>query len=367
MAKPKVLLLHPGHSFSTSDVFDGLAWGLAWSGADVVAYRWDQQLQVLGRIATLGVSTGVVSPEQGEQFQAFCGYLASADALAVALVEEVDAVLVVNGLLFPPERAALLRRLNIPVACYGTEAPYVEAMERQIAPFYSHWFTQERRSVARMQDLVPTTYLPLAYHPERHALAAPDPDKRVDAVFVGGGYPERRALLDGVDWATGGPDGRRITHARVGTLWTLDLDAEAARGGPGRNRAYSAGAVPNAVTAAWHRSARISLNLHRRMTTVETRGRIADGVAESCNPRVYEVPAVGGFLLCDDARPELADILGDAAATYRADDAADLTYQLRSWLSRPGSREAAARAQYEAIQPHHYGARAATVLETLIP
>ena len=40
--------LPPGHSFSTSDVFDGLLTGLTAAGADVVTFRWDQIMQRLG-------------------------------------------------------------------------------------------------------------------------------------------------------------------------------------------------------------------------------------------------------------------------------------------------------------------------------
>ena len=44
----RILLCHPGHSFSTSDVFDGLLTGLTAAGADVVTFRWDQIMQRLG-------------------------------------------------------------------------------------------------------------------------------------------------------------------------------------------------------------------------------------------------------------------------------------------------------------------------------
>lgn len=353
------MVIHSGHSFSTSDVYDGLVWGLRHIGAEVVEYRWDKSQQTLGALAAAAVRAGALPEERRDALLAAAGSLAGSDAVVYALAHEVDAVLVINGLLFPPDRARVLARQGIPVGCYGTEAPYMEEAERQIAPFYTHWFTQERRSVGRYD--VPTTYLPLAYHPERHVPALPDPDKACDVVFVGGGYPERKALLDGVDWAG-------IDHARVGTLWHLDLEGLAAQGvSPGAASAiYTSGSVPNEVTAAWHRSARISLNLHRRMTFVETLGSIAPGLAESCNPRVYEVPAVGGFLLCDDERPEVREVLGDSAALYRWGDSADLERQIRHWLAHPDARDRAAAAQAQAVAPHHYGARARTVLETLL-
>lgn len=359
MTPPKILLVHSGHSFSTTEVYDGLLWGLRSQGADVIEYRWDKSQRTLATLADVGVKAGRFSEEQGAQLIEAAMNLAASDVVMKALSDEVDACLVVNGLLFPPSRAEILARY-IPTACYGTEAPYMADGERAVMGAYGHWFTQERTAVRAYQHITPCSYLPLAYNPERHQPGPVDPERRVDTVFVGGGYPERKALLDGVDW-------EGIHHARVGTLWELDL--ESLRGThPGRdNGIYSRGSVPNTVTAAWHRSARISLNMHRRMTSIETLGRIPVGAAESCNPRIYEVPAVGGFLLSDDGRPETREILGDTAATYRDGDSADLERQIRYWLAHPDRREELAAAQHAAIAPHHYGARARVILETLIP
>jgi hypothetical protein len=358
MTPPKIMLVHSGHSFSTSDVYDGLLWGLRSQGATVVEYRWDKSQQLLATLATAGAAQGLFDPEHGARLVESAMSLAGSDAVVKALAEDVDAVLVVNGLLFPASRAELLARY-IPTACYGTEAPYMDYAERQILGAYGHWFTQERAAVARYQHLTPTTYLPLAYHPEHHQPGPVDPERRVDTVFVGGGYPERKRLLDGVNW-------EGIHHARVGTLWGLDLDALQGSRPEQMGGVYSAGNVPNTETTAWHRSARISLNMHRRMTSIETLGHIPVGSAESCNPRVYEVPAVGGFLLTDNGRPETPEILGDAAATYRDGDSADLERQIRYWLAHPDRREERAAAQRAAIAPHHYGARARVILETLI-
>lgn len=357
MTPPKILLVHSGHSFSTTEVYDGLLWGLRANGAEVVEYRWDRSTRTLAALAEAGERGGLFDRAMGQRLIESAMNLAGSDAVVKALAEQVDACVVVNGMLFPADRAEVLARY-IPTACYGTEAPYMDVAELAALPCYGHWFTQERTSVARYQAITPTTYLPLAYHPERHTPGPVDPEKRVDTVFVGGGYPERKALLDGVDWAG-------IVAARVGTLWDLDLEAMAGQG-ERNSHAYSAGSVPNEVTTAWHRSARIALNMHRRMTTIETLGRIAAGVAESCNPRVYEVPAVGGFLLSDDGRPETRDLLGEAAATYADGDSADLERQIRYWLAHPDRREATAQAQRAAIAPHHYGARARVILETLI-
>ena len=356
----RILVIHPGHGHSTSDVFEGVCAGLTMNGVEVVRFEWGKMLQPLTAAVLGSVQGGVVKEADAERLHQFMCWLAGADALAVAADQEVDAALVINGLLFPPSRAGLLKKIGLPVACYGTEAPYFERTEREIAPFYTHWFTQERTSVARYADLdVPVTYLPMAYNPEVHHPAPIDADKRCDVTFIGGGFPERKALLGGVDW-TG------IDVTIHGTLWGLDLAQEKGKFDFARGTRYTEGAIPNELTAAWHRSAKIALNIHRQMGYIETGTTVAPGLAESLGPRAYEICAAGGFMLCDDERPEVWDVYGDAAATFRAWDSADLEKQVRSWLARPDERERRRQAQQQAVAPHHWGARAKTILETLI-
>jgi spore maturation protein CgeB len=350
----KVLVCHPGHSFSTSDVFDGLCAGLRMNGAEVVPFQWDRPLRIMGTLISSAIQLGELAADKAEKLRSFTSWLAAADAIGLALAEGVDAAIVVNGIMFPPDRAKLLQKLGIPVVCIGTEAPYFLGVEQQISAAYTHWFTNERRCVGQFQ--APSFYLRHAYNPETHQPSPLDPNLACDVTFIGGGYPERRALLDGVDW-------RGIDLQVRGTLWHLDLDAE--RGAIDAQRAtrYSEGSIPNAETSARHRSAKIALNMNRQMTHVETGGRIPQGSAESLGPRAFEIPAVGGFLLCDDERPdELRAIYGDSAATFAAWDSADLERQVRHWLAHPDAREQLRIAQSEAVRPHHWGARAAEIL-----
>ena len=356
----KILVIHPGHGHSTSDVFNGVCAGLAWAGAEVVPFAWDRMLRPLTSLVIGAVAGGAIPDEKAEQMHQFAAWLASADAIGEVIDHEVNAVLVVNGILFPPSRALQLKKIGIPVACYGTEAPYFERTEREILPCYTHWFTQERTAVARYADLgTPVTYLPMAYNLAAHQPGPVDADKRCDVTFVGGGFPERKRLLAGVDW-------RGIDHTIHGTLWGIDLASEVGKFDFSRGVRYTEGAIPNEVTAAWHRSARIALNMHRRMTYIEQGGQISDDARpESLGPRAYEIPAVGGFLLSDDERPEIIDVYGDSAATFRAWDSADLERQIRYWLSHDDERERRRRAQIEAVAPHHWGARAQVILETI--
>lgn len=353
----KILVVHPGHAHGTVDVFTGVCAGLRANDIDVIPLAWDRMLAPLIALVQGAQMSGVFPAKKAEQFQRLASWLASGDVVPIAFDEAVDAVIVVNGLLFPAERALVMRKLGIPVACVGTEAPYFERAEREIAPFYSHWFTNERTALAGFQTLTNAHYLPHAYNPEVHHPDDADPSLACDVVFVGGGFPERKRLFAGVDW-TG------IRQEILGTLWHLDLDDERLIKDAGRGGRYAEGAIPNELTTAYHRSARIALNLHRRMGTIG--GEEAPEGAQSLNPRALEIPAAGGFMLCDDERPEVFEVFGDSAAVFRAWDSVDLERQVRYWLKHPDERERQRQAQREAVRPHHWGNRARQILECLL-
>jgi hypothetical protein len=354
------MVVHPGHDFSTSDVFTGLCAGLSMlEDVQVVPFQWERPLKVFSTLISSAIELGRVKPSDAEQLRSFTSWISSADAIGVALDQEVDAVIVVNGILFPPSRALLLQKLGIPVACFGTEAPYFLETEQDIASCYTHWFTNEQNCVGMFGE-TKQYYLRHAYNPATHTRGAIDADRMADVVFIGGGYPERKALLSGVDWAG-------IDLQTRGTLWHLDLQAEQDATDIGRSSRYSEGAIPNAETSAWHRSARVALNMNRRMTHVETGGRIVSGTAQSLGPRAFEIPATGGFMLSDDERVgELRAIYGESAATFTAWDSASLEREVRYWLAHPDARARAQQAQWEAVQPHHWGNRAMDILNIIL-
>lgn len=356
----KILVIHPGHGHSTADVYEGLCAGLDMQPeVEVIRLEWGKMLRPLTALVNGAIRGDALPDTEGENLHKFAAYLASGDVIGVALDAMVDAVIVVNGLLFPPSRAKVLQRLGIPVVCYGTESPYFDSAERDIAPFYTHWFTNERTSVQKFSDLTRAFYLPHAYNPLLHVPGEIDPAKACDVVFVGGGFPERKEALAGVDWTD--------INARIhGTLWDLDIELERGQRGFSRGDRYTIGAIPNEETCAWHRSAKIALNMHRQMSYVEHNIPIAAGICESLGPRAYEIPACGGFMLCDDERAEAAEVYGDSVALFDAWSSVSLEREIRYWLTHDGARERQQAAQYAAVQPHHWGNRAKTILETII-
>jgi spore maturation protein CgeB len=342
----KILCIAPGHPFATTDVFDGLCAGLRLNDVEVVVYRFDAIIRMFYALVKGAELGGAIVPNGDAQTNAseFSLWLGAADALAMALDHEVAAVVVVNGLLIPPERMVLLRKLGIPVACIGTEAPYQIDRELTIAPAYTHWFTNERREVWRFSRLTHAAYLPHAYNGEIHRPGPARADYESDVCFVGSGFPERKRLIGGVDW-------RGIRLALRGTLWD--------------GRTQGAGAIGNDEACDYYRGARIVLNHHRTSTYHADDVHIAPGTAESLGPRAYEIAACGAFQLCDDSRPEYGEVFGEAAITYRAGDSADMEKLIRYYLAHDDERLALAAAQHEAIQPHSWRARAADILNTL--
>jgi spore maturation protein CgeB len=339
----KILLIHSGHTFSTLTVGEGYHAGLEACGVEVVPWRLDRVQVTLHTLRTGAEQAGMIPPADRDQIRDWITSISSADAVTLALMHDVDAVVVVYGLLFPPARVAALRKLGVPVVCIGTEAPYIRK-ELELCGVYSHWMTNERASVELFRTYGANAhYLPTAWHPQRHVPGPADPDKAADVVFIGGTYPERRRMLEGAQW-----DG--IDLRWLGTMKNEDDPWS--------------GIVPNEESTIWYRSCKINLNFHRTTGDFWKGEQIDPTLAESLGPRAYEVPASGGFLL-SDWRPEVDDVFGDAAAVFERGNPDDLTRQVKYWLAHPDRREATAKAQHQAILPHSYTDRARRLLEII--
>lgn len=377
MTPYRIMLIHPGATFSVADVWSGLKYGLEAQGCEVSTYRLDTTLIFYSMVLEIAERNGLV--KAGLNPTAY----AASPSVAVAMAKRPDAVIAVSAhnwhmsapitirladaweqlqglktesaleeeakqqVIATLRESGLHRKLDIPVAAYFTESPYFE-IEHQMAPIYDCIFTNERRAVDYFAH--PNVhYLPHAYNPCVHQPGAADEEKQSDVFYVGTGFPERRVLLDGVNW-------EGVNFVRKGFLW---------KDGDTPDNVTQAEIVPNEEAAAWYRSAAICLNHHRTTTTFHGGGHIPPGVAESVNPRAYELAACRAFQLSDDSRPEFFDLFRDAAVTYRAGDSGDLERKIRYWLDRPERRAETAQAQHEAILPHSWVNRAGDVLNVL--
>lgn len=346
----RVFVIHPGATFSTADVHTGLVWGLRTAGAEVIEYRLDKALLVSSALVHSAIAEDVLETPV-DVFG-----LASAEAIAAAVHFEPDACLVVSGGNFPLSRALALKRLSaqrrvpFPVALFDTEAPYVTRAMQQMARHYDVIFTNERLAVDRYSH-PHTYYLPHAFTPHVHQPGPAEADYDSDVLFIGTGFPERKELFAATDWGE-----LRLTV--LGALWETEVTDVAQTIAPTE-------AIENAEAVRYYRSAAINLNHHRTVRMFGSGEHIAAGEAESLGPRAYELAATGAFQLCDDSRPELAEVFGDAVPTYRAGDAEDLGRQVQRWAGDPEGRASLAAAALERVQPHRWDRRAEQVLTIL--
>jgi spore maturation protein CgeB len=339
----RIYVIHPGATFSTSDVYDGVVYGLDANGCEVYEGRIDSVLGWYDVAVSVGLRAGVWRADAITDNEYF-GRVRFASAHITQHILDVrpDLVLCVSGHNYHVRDIAIVKRAGIPLACLMTEAPYFFDFECVLAQLYDVVFTNERQCVDAFQRINRRAFhLPHAYHPVRHTpggtRAAP-----CDVFFVGSWFEERMALLNGVDWYG------------IDFVWRghdlSDTPSEI---------------MPNEDAAAHYRSARVSINMHRTTTSVGDRQHIAPGTAESLNPRAYEIAACGGLQLMDDSRSEARDVFGEALLTYRAGDSADLEAQVRRILADPERYEPVRRAQHEAVLPHSWVNRAAQLLEVL--
>jgi hypothetical protein len=335
----RILVVAPGHGFSTLDVFSGVVAGLRANGQEVWEYPLHKTFETMELLVASAKKVGI-APE-GDYPDPL--QLGTMGIPGYAMAKRVELVLFIHGLNVPPSIPETLRRGGYKTAILCTESPYETAeKEAGAAAFYETVFTTDKNApplfILNRPDRV--HYLPHAWHPGRHA---PDGEKAdpCDVFFVGTRYEERDELLNGVDWT--GIDFRDKT---------LDYSKNALS-------ELMTQITPNEVTAAHYRSAFISLNHHRTSTLIHGEGHIPSGLAYSLNPRAYEVPACGGFLV-SDARAELDDVFEGCVPTYT--DSASLENLIRYFLAHPDERNALAKAQHQAIQPHSWVDRAKDLL-----
>lgn len=315
----RVLLIQPGPSFSTADVFDGLDYGLQAQGFMVMPYRLDQRITMAARWLK---AMWRVKRKRQKDLAKPAGddilYMASCDALNIALRYRVDVVVVVSATVFHPDVLVMMKRAGIRVVVLFTESPYddhelqIAGLKDDGAHVLDGCWTTERTAVSRFRDVNPNVwYLKHAWHPLKHSATAPMPDVPAhDVVFVGSGFRERVEFLNAMDW-TG------IDLGLYGTWKDLGLKKEL-------RSSIREGNVSNAYAAALYRRAAIGLNLYRH----------ADG-AESLNPRAYELAACGAFHL-SSYRAEVPETFGDLVPTFTSP--AECESLIREWMAQPKAR-----------------------------
>jgi spore maturation protein CgeB len=348
----RVMLLHPGATWSTADVSAGLRYGLIHHGVQVVDYRLDARIHRasmwLGSAwrAAKKQDPTFVKPTHGDVF-----LQAGGDVVNMALDHQVDAVVVVSGMFLIPRILTRLTRAHIPVTVLFTESPY-DHQELDMAKLVDGCWTTERSALPAFQAVNRNAgYLPHGWHPERHQPGLRDWDAEVpahDVVFVGSAFQERIDWLSAIDW-TG------IDFGLYGQ-WTALRRHKLRQYVKGDGRP-----ITNSMTTSLYRRAKIGLNLYR---TSRGWGKHALHIthAESLNPRAYELAACGSFHLSGD-RAEVGEVFGDLVPTFR--HPTEASRLMRAWLADPDGRARVAAALPACVAEMSWAERATRVIGDL--
>jgi len=310
----RIAVVHPGTQWSTSDVYDGLCYGLEAHGVDVV------------RVLPLW-----------------------------ALKEPVDAAIMVTAIR-QPWVIHSLKSNGMPVVALFTESPYEQDKELDIARQVQGCWTHERTAVATFKAVNEhVAYLPHAWHPAVHTPVPQPGDDQVpahDVVFVGSGFRERVSFFNSIDW-TG------IDLGLYGIWDGLGLKPQVAK-------CLRGGTIPNTQAAALYRKAKIGLNLYRRLRTDLKPDRPENWVtAESLNPRAYELAACR-TLQISEWRAELRPMFPVGSVVwFKSTEFAEIA--IRSWLENHNadSRISNAWQSQNCVNGHSWTDRAGQVLQDL--
>lgn len=347
----RLLLVHPGASFSTHDVFVGYRDALRRAGVEVVEYALDGRIEVAALfLRTAWKRARRYDPATEKPTAADAIYLAGQGILERALSHQVDWVIVVSAMYLAPDFLVLARRAGLKVAVLLTESPYDDAPQARIAALVDLAWTNEETSVRRLRQANPNVhYLRHAFDPARHDAGLPvgDDVPAHDVVFVGTGFQERIETLAAIDWS--GID--------LGLYGTWDLLGSRHR----LRRFIRGGVIGNDEANALYRRAKVGLNLYRRSMGFGRDVPRVD-VAWSLNPRALELAASGCFQVQDD-RPEVHQVFGGLAPVWS--DVRDLEWQLRHYLDHPQERQRIAAAMRAAVAGETFDARAARMLADL--
>ena len=371
----RVLVVHPGHDTSTTDVYRGLTEGLESIGVDVIRYdlgvRWQMAGIALHELWREGGKPDEI-PEFGQVM-----FEAGRALYADVLMYQPDVTLVVTGTMLHPDHLVLLRRGGCPCAIVDTESPYLTDQLAERFSLADIVWTNERSAVGEIQRLVKergantqVSYLPTAYDPASHV---PGSARRShDVVFVGTGFMERmRMLLDadwsGIDlglygnwWQLPGPWPLVKRQDKTWARWSLGAMSKIGQASPLWKHVAGSN-VSNALVRDLYRGAHVNLNFFRssKLFSPDTE-HIPYG--ESMGPRCSELAAQECFFI-SEYRSEVEEKFGDLVPTFR--NGRELEHEVRRWLSDEKGREAKASALPGVVTSDTYRERAKRIASDL--
>jgi spore maturation protein CgeB len=344
---PRVLVLHPGHGWSTADVSTGLAQGFRAVGCAVDEYNYNSQLTFYNVALKTWAERNVRFEYEGHM-----AYTLAAEQVVPVIVDFVpDVIVAVCGLAFDQRGYELIDRLDLPMVTVLTESPYADEHQARMirqTPVVAA-FTNERNSVSTLEEAVeiPVHYLPHSFNPEIHKLRAVGDDYKSDVFFHGTLWPERIRMFGSLGkWAREAHPDWKVVIGGVDITDSITVDM----------------AKPNEELALRYSGTKIALN-HNRTVIGEKDGE--EWIANpddmwSIGPRAYEIAACGAFQLCDDTRGELVEVFRDTVPQYAT--AGELQELVEHYMHDDTERERLAEMAWLRVQGCRFKDRVQNVI-----
>ncbi len=340
----RILVVHPGSSFSVADVHNGWLKALKNLGCQVAYYNLNERLEFYAELRRNGDK---LPGEDIVQHAAF--------GLHGKIWEWwPDLIIVISGFYVLPVTWQILQGRPHKTVVIFTESPYED--DRQL-----NLVTEAQPDLVILNDPINQTtfervhdnvhYFGHAYDPDLHH---PGHEQRdTDFCFVGTGYPSRSDFFNDVDWS--GLDVRFAGHWKnTGRLEDFLIHDKA-------------DCYPNVLAANLYRGSKMSANLYRAGDNLYRGGNpiecnqpaLAHGW--SMGPREVELAACETFFL-RESRGEGDDIFPMLPTFSEPGEFSDL---LRWWLAHDREREAAAMLARKAIQERTFDANARRLLQLI--
>jgi spore maturation protein CgeB len=337
----RILVVHPGPSFSVADVHHGLVKGLRQCGAEVGTVNLDARLALYAEAMI----------RKGREIKyAFDNAEATAMANRSITFELYtfwpDIVIFTSAIFITPDVWAILGRRPPHTVAWFTESPYEDDRQMIVARHADTAIINDptNLNLFRRQNHR-TFHLPQSYDPDIHSPGSAVDRYRCDFGWVGTAFGSRYNFFRQVDW-TG-------IDAKFGGHWTgIDGRTWLAR----RLVHPKTECMDNVDAVDLYRSAKMSANLYRREATHPD---LAHGWA--VGPREVELAACGTFML-RDSRPE-GDELFPKAPIFESP--AEFGDMIRWWSAHDSQREEVARVNREAIADRTFKNTAARLLELI--
>jgi hypothetical protein len=332
----RILVVHPGPSFSVQDVHTGWVEALKELGQKVIEFNLGDRLTFYDSVLMPADGTDPLYYDENTQIQIKKALsveqahdLAVNGLYALLYKSRPDVMLVISAFFVPTKLIDLARMYGTKVVVLFTESPYEDPNQLKTAEHVDLALLNDPINIEKYNEIVMTRYVPHAYRPAIHH---PGPPTRpmVDFSFIGTAYKSRIDFMEKMNF-----EGLDVL---LGGNWQLLTNDSPLRQYVGHNLEEC---VDNTETAEIYRSTRVGMNLYRREAE---RPDLSQGIA--MGPREVEMAACGLFFL-RDPRPEGDHVLSMMPTFTSPEEASE---QLHWWLKRPDECEDLARAAWRAVE-----------------